>query len=252
MRGVWSWHLPRGTPRIKIARRLLLGFTNEYTDATGLLYLRARYYDPKMGRFFQMDPSRQERNPFQYSLSNPVNYADPSGLSASQTSSLRQVMPLLISALPDVTVPLLAPCEVLQASNTDLWFKTTSGTLRGLTVFFPPSITEPGDFQTFIANIKDGVRRYNDRLTTVNTTFRNLFGPADVIIVDALENYLPNTPAVWKAIHSVSDDNRNLDQFPDWVKTDLAQRSGTPIIFIELNALLINGVEDGTALVMHE
>jgi RHS repeat-associated protein len=57
-----------------------LGYTNEYTDATGLLYLRARYYNPQIGRFFQMDPSSQERNPYQYGLSNPVLHTDPSGL----------------------------------------------------------------------------------------------------------------------------------------------------------------------------
>ena len=61
------------------------GFTNEYTDAIGLLYLRARYYDPKMGRFFQMDPSRQESNPYQYGGSNPVMFTDPDGLKALST-----------------------------------------------------------------------------------------------------------------------------------------------------------------------
>jgi RHS repeat-associated protein len=55
------------------------GFTNEYTDATGLLYLRARYYDPAIGRFLNMDPSWQERNLYGYVGGNPVNFTDPSG-----------------------------------------------------------------------------------------------------------------------------------------------------------------------------
>jgi RHS repeat-associated protein len=56
------------------------GFTGEQVDGTGFVYLRARYYSPGMGRFMQMDPSRQERNPYLYSYNNPTNYTDPSGL----------------------------------------------------------------------------------------------------------------------------------------------------------------------------
>jgi len=58
------------------------GFANEYTDATGLLYLRARYYNPAQGRFLNMDPSRQEQNPYWYVGGNPVLYTDPAGLCA--------------------------------------------------------------------------------------------------------------------------------------------------------------------------
>ena len=57
------------------------GFTGEYGDTNGLLYLRARYYAPSQGRFFQLDPSRQEVNPYQYSSSNPLKFTDPSGFS---------------------------------------------------------------------------------------------------------------------------------------------------------------------------
>ncbi len=44
------------------------------------MFLRARYYAPSMGRFMQMDPSRQERNPYWYAFGSPMMYADPSGL----------------------------------------------------------------------------------------------------------------------------------------------------------------------------
>ncbi|MEX1194135.1 MAG: RHS repeat-associated core domain-containing protein [Dehalococcoidia bacterium] len=53
----------------------------------GLFYLRARYYDPTLGRFLTQDPVRgfplspQTANPYAYALNNPTNRVDPSGLS---------------------------------------------------------------------------------------------------------------------------------------------------------------------------
>src|SRR5690554_464710 len=55
------------------------GFTGEYGDSNGLLYLRARYYAPSQGRFFQLDPSRMEMNPYLYGAENPILFVDPSG-----------------------------------------------------------------------------------------------------------------------------------------------------------------------------
>jgi len=57
-----------------------LGFTGEQTDSNGFVFLRARYYNPSQGRFFQTDPSRQEQNPYQYAAGNPVLFVDPLGL----------------------------------------------------------------------------------------------------------------------------------------------------------------------------
>ncbi len=55
------------------------GYTGEQKDSDGLLNLRARYYNPQSGQFFQTDPSGFERNLYQYAGSNPVRYADPDG-----------------------------------------------------------------------------------------------------------------------------------------------------------------------------
>jgi RHS repeat-associated protein len=57
------------------------GYAGEQTDDNGLVFLRARYYNPRQGRFMQMDPSRQEVNLYGYAAGNPILYTDPSGLS---------------------------------------------------------------------------------------------------------------------------------------------------------------------------
>ena len=52
----------------------------EYYDAeTGYIYLRARYYDVKDGRFISEDPAKDGLNWYVYCGNNPVNFVDPSG-----------------------------------------------------------------------------------------------------------------------------------------------------------------------------
>jgi RHS repeat-associated protein len=55
-------------------------FTGEQRDSdSGLYYLRARYYDPAIGRFLGLDPLGIG-NGYSYVSNNPVNYVDPYGL----------------------------------------------------------------------------------------------------------------------------------------------------------------------------
>ncbi|WP_308295673.1 RHS repeat-associated core domain-containing protein [Streptomyces odontomachi] len=56
-------------------------FTGREDDGTGLLYYRDRYYDPETGRFISQDPTGQAggTNLYQYALSSPTTYTDPSG-----------------------------------------------------------------------------------------------------------------------------------------------------------------------------
>ncbi len=66
------------------------GFTNEWTDGNGLVYLRARYYEPGIGRFITRDKWRGAilspitQNGWIYVEDNPVNFTDPSGYITQQ------------------------------------------------------------------------------------------------------------------------------------------------------------------------
>jgi RHS repeat-associated protein len=57
------------------------------TDPNGLLYMRARYYNPYLCRFINPDPSGFSGglNFYAYANGNPVSYQDASGLSAATT-----------------------------------------------------------------------------------------------------------------------------------------------------------------------
>jgi RHS repeat-associated protein len=62
-----------GTPQT------IFGFTGEPTDANGLVYLRARYYNPALGVFPTLDPM-EDGNRYAWVGGNVVNRVDPSGM----------------------------------------------------------------------------------------------------------------------------------------------------------------------------
>ncbi len=62
------------------------GYNSEMMDSNGLIYLRARYYDPSISRFIQVDNNysgeKQDvasQNRYVYTLNNPYKYVDRDG-----------------------------------------------------------------------------------------------------------------------------------------------------------------------------
>lgn len=48
-------------------------------EESGIVYMRARYYEPGSGRFVSEDPAMVEVNAYAYCASNPIQYCDPTG-----------------------------------------------------------------------------------------------------------------------------------------------------------------------------
>ncbi len=61
----------------------------EFDPESGLYYSRRRYYDPRIGRFLQEDPTFSI-NSYVYVLNNPVRYVDPYGLSAKDVENIEK------------------------------------------------------------------------------------------------------------------------------------------------------------------
>ena len=76
---------PYGAPRPGSSASVGIGFAGEYRDATGLVHLRARSYDPLLGRFTGRDTfagvasAPQTGNRYAYAVANPLRFTDPSG-----------------------------------------------------------------------------------------------------------------------------------------------------------------------------
>jgi RHS repeat-associated protein len=86
-------------------------FHGQYWDAdAGLLYLRARFYDPGTGMFLQQDPMGYEDSPNLYAFggNNPVSFRDPSGKARGRSKGARindtvpDGAPVADSSLPTV------------------------------------------------------------------------------------------------------------------------------------------------------
>ncbi len=72
--------LDPGDPKSKHAFVGNLGHTSG--DTPGLIYMRARWYDPTVGRFISEDPGKDGANWYAYCRSNPVGLVDLTGRSA--------------------------------------------------------------------------------------------------------------------------------------------------------------------------
>jgi RHS repeat-associated protein len=73
----------------------------EFDSETGLMYYRARYYDPVVGRFLSQDPIgfNSGMNSYAYVFNNPLTFVDPLGLDAlTDDPAVRKCMCLLWKA----------------------------------------------------------------------------------------------------------------------------------------------------------
>ncbi|MBK9443999.1 MAG: DUF1566 domain-containing protein [Comamonadaceae bacterium] len=63
-----------------------------FDEGNGLVYIRARYYNPAQGRFISKDPKpgsdtdAQSLNRYVYAMNNPVRFVDVSGLTAKEVA----------------------------------------------------------------------------------------------------------------------------------------------------------------------
>ncbi|MCC2309975.1 RHS repeat-associated core domain-containing protein [Cellulomonas chengniuliangii] len=76
-----AYGVPQAVTDVLCAVITRFGYAGEYTDPTGYLYLRARYYDPASAQFLTRDPLEATTgNPYGYTDGNPLQFTDPLGL----------------------------------------------------------------------------------------------------------------------------------------------------------------------------
>jgi RHS repeat-associated protein len=114
-----------------------LGFDGQYrNESTGLIYLRARAYDPKTAQFLTVDPLVDNTGePYGYAGQSPANNGDPSGLCWCQGGNQSQ--------------PPLSPGQSLLQ-----WFDSLSYAMGGYPPGVPPPPTQvpPSVYPPFISD----------------------------------------------------------------------------------------------------
>ena len=100
---------PYGVARTGSADPTGIGYAGEWKNATGLVNLRARGYDPVMARFIGRDTyggalsAPQSGNRYSYAANNPFRYTDPSGHIVDFAYQHRyELVSLLLSVTPGV------------------------------------------------------------------------------------------------------------------------------------------------------
>ena len=120
------------------------GFTGEQWDASvGLVYLRARYYAPEVGRFTRRDPfpgfatKPQTFNAYPYTTNNPATLVDPSGYQGGEAGVLEWSFQCLLSnptcqaaaaeavAIVAVTVEAVGPYVIIVGPPLVLMYLST-------------------------------------------------------------------------------------------------------------------------------
>ncbi len=100
---------PYGGPRPGSTATAGIGYGGEWRDPAGLIDLRARAYDPALGRFTSRDAfgglglAPQTANRYSYALNGPYRYADPSGrFVAAVVANAPMLLSIAIQSTPVV------------------------------------------------------------------------------------------------------------------------------------------------------
>lgn len=136
-------YLAYGAPNAGSFGSSLLGFAGELQDPSGLIYLRARWYDPGTGRFLSRDlfggfmEQPASLNAFTYARTAPTTLTDPSGACAdSPPASSSATARAAISTAREFDVGMclasLAATETL--SDAALAMEVAGLTLQGQSV----------------------------------------------------------------------------------------------------------------------
>jgi len=97
-----------------------LGYDGQYTSSdTGLIYMRARAYDPKTAQFLSVDPlAAITHAPYSYVADNPLNNADPLGLFPWETivSGISTVATVGVCLTPGLNAAACGPAIIANAA----------------------------------------------------------------------------------------------------------------------------------------
>ncbi len=137
---------PQGRTTAHTGTSTPLQYGQGYTDAeTGLIYLKARYYDPATAEFLTVDPLIETTgSPYAYAAGNPVNASDPSGQWSLLGAVVGAVIGAVVMAAAVVSVAATGGLDLpLAAPAFAIGFGMIAGAFVGGQVGPPTTVTLP-------------------------------------------------------------------------------------------------------------
>ncbi len=158
---------PRVPATLGLAPTTLRGFTgHEHVDSARVIHMNGRIYDPKLGRFYSVDPviqfpaNSQSLNPYSYILNNPLSGRDPSGYMSQLEMRTRRNM-----ANTEGSCMGAEPC---QAARDKAFLGGPAGALRNsLTEGGAPAGMGPRNGADLLNKIKVALDTPADKIGTV-------------------------------------------------------------------------------------
>ncbi len=161
------------------------GYTGREPDGTGLIYARARYYDPAVGRFTQRDPIGLAggTNLYAYAGGNPTNFTDPLGTTPTSPSG----------SLGATANQSYVSNQSTTSSGPGQLFEVTQNPLGGFDRRPVSSVTTPFlAINGVLNNRQDAVRNGQNNVNEFfpgTTTFNLLHNPSEGFVRDAIETF---------------------------------------------------------------
>ncbi|MCP4111829.1 MAG: hypothetical protein GY749_40935, partial [Desulfobacteraceae bacterium] len=119
----------------------------QYNPNTGFYYLRARYYNPGIGRFFNIDPYKGNMydplslHRYLYTAGNPVNASDPTGMfTLMETMTTNQIMLELFKLHFMNAANAFAACAYIYSYNIAFEHREMAIALYTVSTMAPPEI----------------------------------------------------------------------------------------------------------------
>ena len=191
----------------------------QYSEACGLYYLRARYMDPTTGRFISMDAYAGElvdptsMHKYLYANANPVMYSDPSGYSnMSEQLTSTAIASALIGGLSGALLGALHADADPECQGWDRVWRTLicagSGALTGIFFAYCPYLIGPASLYGMISCRLEAIeakKNGNTELAIVN----NLMAGLSAISVGTYAGYM--LPRLLEPLGTIPVNSGTLD-----------------------------------------
>ena len=166
----------------------------KYDYETGNYYYRARYYNPRIGRFLQPDPVGYSAglNLYTYCINNPLNWVDPWGEASIGATPAGWPINQIGKAAYGNTI-YAQHWQIFYNDGSNSGYFGNSWAIWGSPVFGPTSATE-SDYNIFLKNLDDNLLKQAE--SNVQSQWRSEGKSYDLVnhscqtyVIDVLREY---------------------------------------------------------------